>query len=84
LWAKNSWPAVGLDALNGKGHLLPHAFEEVDSVGGGAAGIEADNLEARAVVDGDVLVELRRNLTDIDLDTIARNRPAVALGALAP
>jgi hypothetical protein len=54
--------AVGLHALHREGHLLEHVLEEVAGVGGGPARVEAQDLPARAVVDGGVLVEAGADL----------------------
>jgi hypothetical protein len=75
--------AVGLDALHGERHFLEHLLEEGQAVGGGAARVEAEDLEARAVVDRGVLVEAGADLADVDLHPVAGYRAAVALGALA-
>ncbi len=42
------------------------------------------HLQTGAVADRGVLVELRRDLIDVDLDAIAGDRPAILLGVLAP
>ena len=63
--------ASGLDALDRERHLLEHLLEEGQGVGGRAARIEAQHLEAGAVVDGGVLVEAGADLADVELDAVA-------------
>src|SRR5687768_3828861 len=75
---------IGLEALDGEWHLGGHAREEVAGVGGGPAGIEAEDLEAGTIVDGRVLVEAGPDLAGIHLHPVSGNRPAIAPGTLPP
>src|SRR5215218_7787012 len=74
--------AVGLHPLHRERHLGGHAVEERQGVGGRPAREDAEDLEARAVVDDGVPVEAWRDLAGVHLHPVARDRPAVAPGAL--
>lgn len=76
--------AIGLNALDRERHLLDDLFEKCQCAGRGPAGKETQHLEARAVVDGGVLIEAGADLADIDLDAVARDGTTVALDALPP
>ena len=74
---------IGLDALNGVDELFGHLLQKIKGIGGGFALVKADNLEARAVINGRVLVETRRNFAarrtaDVELQTVARHGPGIA------
>jgi hypothetical protein len=75
--------AVGLHPLHRERHPGGHPVEEGQGVGGRPARVEAQDLPARAVVDGGVLVEPGPDLAGVHLHAVARDGPAVAPGTLA-
>src|SRR5215218_8129734 len=76
--------AVGLHPLHRERHLGGHAVEERQGVASRPAREDAEDLEARAVVDGGVLVEAGADLAGVHPHTVARDGSAVVPGALAP
>src|SRR4051812_43053461 len=71
-------PPVGLDPLDGKGHLLDNPIEKIERVGCGPATVKAEHGVTRAVVNGCVLVGTWADLADLHLHAVAGHWSVVA------
>jgi hypothetical protein len=60
-------------------HFFENALEKGNRVSGAAARDEAEHAVSRAIVDRDVVVQAGRDLTNVHLDSVTRDRTVVAL-----
>lgn len=65
--------AVGLDALDGKRHLVQNVLRELRCIGCGSPQIDLHHLEPGTIVDGDVLKESRCDLHRVHLNLFTRH-----------